>query len=211
MRIKNLIKTSLILGGLSITSHAATIAWTTATITDINDVVTTGTTIDAQNYSGTGAPTTVTVAGIDFTENNSLTGNFSNSVFALDTGDAGYNEFLGDIDFNSGASQSNVTINLTVVDGQSYLLQVWYADDNTTGRINTLTGSGSDNILHGDDYAIGTFVADSTTQVLEINTSGGTSNNGTRLTGYQLRLIPEPSSMALLGLGALGFLIRRRR
>jgi hypothetical protein len=191
-------------------ANAATIAWTRGVITDINDVSTLGTTVLAVNNSGSGAPTTVTVAGIDFTEDNSLTGNYNGSVFALDTGDAGYNTFLGDIDFNSGAAQSNVSINLAVDSGQEYLLQVWYADDNTTGRENTLTGTG-DNVLVGDDYGIGTFVADSTTQLFEINTSGGASNNGTRLTGYQLRAIPEPATLGLIAAFGGGILFIRRR
>lgn len=211
MKMKNTICSSLLLGGLTLTSQAAVIAWTTADITDINDVITTGTTVTAQNYSGTGAPATVTVAGIDFTENNSLSGNFSGDIFALATGDVGYDTFLGDIDFNSGAADSTETISLSVTDGQQYILQVWYADDNTTGRVMTLTGSGGDNVLQGDDFAVGTFTADSTSQDLIITMSGGASNNGVRLTGYQLRAVPEPSSVALLGFGAVGFLLRRRR
>ncbi|MGJ8633667.1 MAG: PQQ-dependent sugar dehydrogenase [Luteolibacter sp.] len=168
-------------------ANAATIDWTTSDISNLSDVVTTGTLVSAQNYAGTGAPSVVTVAGIDFVENNSLTeGNNNGDFFGLDTGDTGYNTFLGDIDVGA----TSVTIPISVVSGRSYLIQVWYADDNgfalNPQRQMTLTGTG-DNVLNGNDYAIGTFTADSTIQNLILTSS----RQGVRLTGYQLREISD--------------------
>ncbi|MBK1853660.1 PEP-CTERM sorting domain-containing protein [Verrucomicrobiaceae bacterium 5K15] len=69
------------------------------------------------------------------------------------------------------------------------------------------------------DYIIGTFVATAATQSFE---TAGTSDGGTNWTdggrsqinGIQLRQIaevPEPSSAALLGLGGLALILRRRK
>ena len=190
-------------------ASAATITWTSGTITDINDVVTTGTTVEAVNTAGTGANATVTVAGITFAENNDVGGNNTNGdFFALETGDAGYDEFLGDIDFG-GNGQPAATFEFTgLTVTQAYLIQYWYADDGANGRTMTLDSfGGTDLVLSSGDFAIGTFTADSVTQDLTFTSS----NNGIRVTGFQLRAVPEPTSAALFGLGAAGFLLRRRR
>ncbi|MDP4625270.1 MAG: PQQ-dependent sugar dehydrogenase [Akkermansiaceae bacterium] len=175
---------------LAIPSNAATIDWITADISNVSDVATVGTLVTAQNYAGTGASSTVTVAGVNFSENNSLATDAKNTngdFFAFDTGDSNYNEFLGDLDFTD---DSSVTIPMSVVIGTRYVVQVWYAEDGGFGlnpqRTNTLTGTG-DNVLNGNDYAVGIFVADATTQDLIITSS----REGVRLTGYQLRSIPS--------------------
>lgn len=186
----NLYSCTLILCLLAAPSNAATIEWSTADISNTRDIVTAGSLVTAQNYAGTGASTTVTVSGVNFVENNSLAidnRNTNGDFFDLETGDSNYNEFLGDLDFTD---DSSVTIPMEVAIGTKYVVQVWYADDGGFGlnpqRTNTLTGTG-DNVLNGNDYAVGTFVADATTQDLIITSS----REGVRLTGYQLRSIPS--------------------
>ncbi|MGJ8673369.1 PQQ-dependent sugar dehydrogenase [Rubritalea sp.] len=173
----------------SMKANAASIDWTTSDISSVSDVVTTGTLVSAQNYAGTGAPSVVTVSGIDFVENNGLTNNNSGDFFGLDTGDTDYDTFLGDIDFTP-TSETSVTIPMSVVSGKRYLVQIWYAEDNgfalSPQRQMVLTGTG-DNTLNGDDYALGTFTADSTTQNVIVTSS----REGVRLTGYQLREISD--------------------
>ncbi|MDB4353840.1 PEP-CTERM sorting domain-containing protein [Akkermansiaceae bacterium] len=74
------------------------------------------------------------------------------------------------------------------------------------------------------DYIIGTFVADSTTQIFDFGaTRSGSAlgdtlanpNNGqAQFNAFQLRetaVVPEPSSALLLGLAGVGFLVRRRK
>lgn len=209
--MKNTLRTLLALSFLSAQAGAATINWSTADVNDINDVVTTGDLIEAQNHSGTGAAATVTVAGIDFVRTTDIldVGDNNGDFFAYDTGDAAYNELLGDIDFNGG-DQKTVTITFNgLTDTAQYLVQVWYTDDGGFGldpqRTITLTGTG-DNVLNGNDFATGTFIADSTTQDLVVNSS----RQGVRLNAVQLRQVPEPSIALLSGLGLLGLLRRRR-
>jgi hypothetical protein len=193
-------------------ANASLIAWTTSDVTSSNDVVTTGTTIEAVNASGNTFATsnpTVSVNGIDFTSTGALLNRtYEVDVFATDTGDAGYNSLVSSVDYGTLTS---VTINLTVVKDRDYLLQVWYADDSgyALPRTMTLTGSGTDNVLNGNDYAVGTFTADSTSQDLVITSS----QTGVRLTAYQLRdvtVVPEPATIGMLGLGALITLLIRR-
>ncbi|WP_372794919.1 hypothetical protein [Pontiella sp.] len=176
-------------GGLLLMSlQAATIDWTTADITDISDVNTNGTTVTAVNAAGSGANSIVTFAGIDFNQNTSvLDGNYNGDVFAYDTGDTNYNEFLNDLDYATSAATGTVTFADLTVTGD-YLVQFWYADDGgfSVGRTITLEGSG-DNILNGNDYAVGTFTADAETQVLTFVSS----RQGARITGYQLRALFE--------------------
>jgi len=179
-----------VLSLFAIQSDAATIDWTNAVINDINDVVTTGTLVDAQNHAGTGANATVTVAGIDFDQTTApLTSNHNGDFFAFDTGDADYNELLGDIDFGP-SGQGALTLSFTgLTDGADYLIQVWYSDDGgvSNGRTMTLTGTG-DNVLQGNEYGLGTFTADATNQNLVISSSA----QGVRLNAVQLREISGP-------------------
>jgi len=69
------------------------------------------------------------------------------------------------------------------------------------------------------DFIIGTFVATSESQVISVfgsNNGGvsfGAANSQAQINGFQLRdiTVPEPSSTALLGLGGLAFILRRRK
>ncbi|MGJ8653096.1 MAG: PQQ-dependent sugar dehydrogenase [Opitutaceae bacterium] len=175
---------------LAIPATAATIDWTKADINDINDVDTTGTLVEAQNHAGTGANDPVTVAGIDFVKTTvPLTNSNDGDFFAYDTGDSAYNELLGDIDFGPN-SQGSLTLTFTgLTSGGQYLFQVWHADDGGfgNGRTMTLTGTG-DNALEGNEYGVGTFTADATSQDLVITASA----NGVRLNAVQLRELSLP-------------------
>jgi hypothetical protein len=68
--------------------------------------------------------------------------------------------------------------------------------------------SASDSLLTlKGQFAIGTFTADATTQTLYMETINIAQSH---INAYQIRLIPEPSSALLGGLGLLALLRRRR-
>ena len=85
------------------------------------------------------------------------------------------------------------------------------------------TDDGTGNPIGGarvGDSIIGTFVADSASQVINIfgSNNGGVSwaaaNSQSQINAVQLRtiaVVPEPSSIALLGLGGLALIMRRRK
>ncbi|MGJ8678380.1 MAG: PEP-CTERM sorting domain-containing protein [Akkermansiaceae bacterium] len=214
MKLQHIMRSAFLVAGLSVTSQAATIAWTNSFITDENDISFDGTLVEAINTAGTlpGEDVTVTVGGssITFVENNAIGNNNTNNTgfFALNTGNTDYNTLLNTIDFGPNA-QSSATYTFTSLTlGNVYQVQFWYADDAgvTAGRTMTLDGTG-DSVITADSYATGTFTADATTQDLTWTSSA----QGIRVTALQLRAVPEPSSAALLGLAGLALIARRKR
>lgn len=178
--------------------HAAEISWTTSLITgDANDVVNTGTTIEAINGAHTGEAATPTINGVIFTSDGSLLGgNWNGDPWTNTVADADYDKLLSTLDYEgSGVLPYTIkTFNgLTV--GAEYLIQVWHADHAAVGVPRTMIYEGSgDNIIDGISYGVGTFTADAATQDFIVSAT----QNGPRLTAYQLRAIsghvePDPA------------------
>jgi hypothetical protein len=102
--------------------------------------------------------------------------------------------------------------------GAPYQFQ-WWTDDSrpfATGPITATTGLTSVSLDPNTtdaaggvgQFVTGTFTADAPTQVITFSTTG----NGNVQNAFQLRMIPEPSTAALLaGFAALATSIRRRR
>jgi hypothetical protein len=197
------------------------------TISDPSDVSTLG------FYFGSWAPhgSTLAVNGVTFQAFSDLPGfgnSFDNSTgsgsFASPgTSDANYNTLLTSGAFgNTGGSY---TVNWSgMTPGNSYLVELWVNDgrnstvnqrtETITGGVNTSAflayGSGSSG---PGQYIIGTFVADN---------SGGETlslNPGPAIPSAQLNImqvrditpVPEPSTLAFLGLGAGAMLFLRRK
>lgn len=206
---------------LSSPVKSAIITWTDADVNSISDINTTGTLVEAVNFAGTGG-SDVTVTASDgsmitfMAENGFLSNNFNGDVFAGTTMDPNYDALLSQIDFGPNA-QNNQDLPLTgLTVGQQYIFQFWYVDDGglSNGRNITLSnpddaGDTNDVTLNGDDFAIGTFTADATTQNINLVSSA----NGLRATAYQLRVIPEVSTAFVLCslLIASSILFRKRR
>jgi hypothetical protein len=155
---------------------------------------------------------------------------FMNTGFALDLNNPPNTDFfistgtVGDADFDTmmsgsavdGVGQTLLLSGLTI--GNSYQVQLFASDDRpVTGARTQRYGDGLGNFSdtfaqNTSSYVIGTFTADASgTQSILIE---GVSNPGRQLlSGYVLRAtaVPEPSSAALLGLGALTLALRRRR
>ena len=230
--MKTIITCTAIVGLFAVAATAANITWQTPEqITGASDVSTLGL------YFGSWAPqdgsaNTMPVNGVTFqgfSDLPSLTPgpNFDNGYNGFNspgTSDANYNALLQYARFsNENTPDSFSWAGLTV--GDSYLVQFWVQDGRTGGegtRTETLTGGantsaalnyGSDSTAgFPGDFIIGTFVADSATESLTLAPGGA---YGLQINLFQVRDItatPEPSSVALLviGAGAMVFSLRRK-
>ena len=114
------------------------------------------------------------------------------------------------LDRNLGMEEGNPyssTITLSgLTNGTQY--QIQFFADSTGSNTQTISGSGSMNSLTGK-YVTGTFTADATSQVLTVAYTGST--NFAVANALTVGVVPEPATLALLGLGGLGVLLRRKR
>jgi hypothetical protein len=110
--------------------------------------------------------------------------------------------------------------------GKTYELSFWQAhnsDDNgsynadgawdatlfgTTLTSPLLTDVGNNQVW---SFVTLDFVANSTTSNLNLGVSTSTPGTGISIDGIAITVVPEPSSTALLGLGGLALMLRRRR
>lgn len=202
----------------SLLSSAAVISWGAAqNTTATTDISTTGTLVEAHAEGG-GA---TTVNGVTFAAANTLGSSSSTQLDGASTGDAGFDSLLNSVSFGGGVS---TTIDLgSFTSGTSYEIQIFYTDQRTPGlndRVMTYgssTGGGTVD-LEADpnnagtspfgQFAIGTFTADGTDPDLTLDTNGF---GNAHITAWQIRSVPEPSSTALLGLGGLALILRRRK
>ena len=135
----------------------------------------------------------------------------------------GYQALLG-----SGGSASNpdsITVTFSgLTASQQYLVQ-WWSNNSGNGKNvsglglnNTTATSGStsatidanttDTVEGLGQYVTGTFTANSSTYSMEL---AATSGDSPLISAFQVRAIPEPSSLALLAAGCGVVVLRRRR
>ncbi len=167
-------------------------------------------TVSTSNSNIPGVTTTMKI------ENGNTHGTGLNSYLSLFTG----SPYLAD------ASSGGAPITFSgLTPGQTYQLQIWapyYGGGNNlrvSDTIPTLSGghynsaNQSPTLLSGTvggatpQYALGTFTAVGTTQNLYWY---GDLNNYGVLGAFQLRAVPEPSTIALLAVGTLAMIMRRR-
>ncbi len=167
--------------------------------------------IDLVSTNGLATGTTV-VNGVTFTRTN-LFGNSYGFSSGVTTADAATDALYTNAGYSGG------TITLTGLNiGDQYEIQAFHGD-NRGGALSTrvmnvgdgttvATTSGA--VSTSGSWIIGTFTADAATQ--DFHSSHGT-NVSSELNAYQLRnvTVPEPSSTALLGLGGLALILRRRK
>lgn len=187
---------------------------------DINDadnsVTAVGWTALDTNHTGNGG--LVTLDGIDFS-----VGSADGSRLRGTIGSPSPDALLGDFSFDDGSGQALIMFfggagDLAAGDWQ---VEVWVWDNNYG------VGMGDQSVgyrTNGTETEMSATVAPSSSgAAYTFNfTSNGTSTydlylrennagNRSRLNAVRLTLVPEPSSTALLGLGGLALLIRRKR
>ena len=143
----------------------------------------------------------------------------------LDVAGAGTQTLLDTLGYANGDNGEVLLSGLTI--NKRYEVQLLIVDEVDTGRtVDVLSGSSggiptatditaADYTDRSDGYALlvtGTFTADATTQSLYLEAEPKVSGfHYSRLNAMQLRVVPEPSSTALLGLGGLALMLRRKR
>ena len=206
------ITTPLALLAATTATHAAVVSFSTGTITgDTSDIVigdsitiTDFNSIPDENISG------AAFVGADLT---TVAGTFTSADY----------EAAAD-SFNIGVTDLSLS-GLTI--GSTYEFQVFFSDQRfggvfETARSHTLSSGTeeSDAIFASGGYIIASFVADATTQVFTYTGFNTDNPDGTDFLNPHINLtalaetvavVPEPSSTLLLGLGVLGFVIRRKR
>ena len=232
---------SLALLGLSSAASAAAITFGAAqNDTADTDVSTTGTLVAAYSVSGPAVTVNTVpfaafpVSGASATNGNTTvatsTGTITNPGSAYGTPSSSsmstnYKSILSAGSFEDFAPSPTFTITFSGLTlGQQYKVQLWVNDSRGPAaggfRTGTLSGPGASNsvtlaydvgnVSNGaGQYALGTFTADAASQTVTF--TGTSSQNDTQINAFQLRSIPEPTSLGLLGVGGLGLLARRRR
>ena len=141
--------------------------------------------------------------------------------------DAGYTNLLEFAQWSNNGEKNTLTLPVTI--GNQYEVQIWAADtrnccsggqvggwEKTFGDGNgnnvTITGGNlNGGVLNtAPQFVVGTFTADGATQTIQMPDIGQ-GNSHPQYNALQLRLVPEPSQVALLGLAGFGLFLRRRR
>ncbi len=196
--------------------QAAPISWSTPfDSTGSTDVVNNGVFVEAFNM-GAGA-SDVTVNSVDFTATNAILNKSSSTSFlsGATSGDSAYDDLLDSLDFGNGTSHSIEIGGGDLKIGTTYTIQAWFTDLRSccNGRTMVLGDGGANTVdINASgaglgQFAIGTFVADAGTQTLSLASPGF---GNVHLSAYQVREVPAPATLALMGLALLGFGIRRR-
>ncbi len=181
--------------------HAATINWTTSTVTAPADVSTLGTLVGAMNVGD--VTNARTINGVIFAADaagpgphalgtgtvtfGNLENTFANFWLAADAGgDVAYAAALDYGRFN-GSGTGTVTLG-GLIAGQPYQVQLWITDTRTNFITRVRTVDGVSTTAGGPNIATGTFTADTVTQVITVASVGGF---GPQVNLLQLRALPN--------------------
>ena len=198
---------------IALQSGAAVITWGSATgLSADTDVSTLGSlflaeAVNANTING------VSFGGIGSSGNLTLSGSANQyaAVPAQPGLSGAYSNFTQGVTWDPSDLYTITIDNLTV--GQDYLVQIWTANGWSDAQeiVTYDDGNGSTVALAANPghFTIGTFTADATSQSFT-ETTANPGDDNPFFNGVQIRAIPEPASLGMIGLGA-GLLLACRR
>lgn len=225
MKLSLLHRTLLL--GVATSAQAATITWSAAqNVTGDTDIDLNGTLVQAYNLGEAAGRSINGVTFTGVTSSTSLLGPADHPYTAYGqpvflTANSDYALALNSGNYFTAADTTSSLALKTLTIGHQYEFQVWYSDQRvgagTTQMVLNSAGGTSVTLesITGTkaQYAIGTFVADASTQGFTLYSP---VYDGPTINMYQLRditAVPEPSACGLIGAGTLAAvsMVRRRR
>ena len=215
MKLKYSILAASLLGLAS--ANAATIAWSAGTdITSSAAVDHTGTFVLGHNYGSTSGGTQTfgdavfTQTTIDITGSG---GSQHTGTIYQGAADTAFHNLM-DSNVYGGGTETITVSGLSF--NTAYTIQVLGGDERKTSSFARITNGDGTGLMSGNVGTSTSFIGTFTTGAAEdsITLRSFTSpsgDSGVSISALQIRAVPEPSSAALLGLGGLALILRRRK
>ncbi len=230
MKLNHPAKTLLPIATLALfctSTQAATVSLTSVDQLDFNNVVKAydfgpdvdstfdigGVTFTRHHWTNGVAHDDLTVTGLHASGGNLGSPNITLGGTAADR--TNLNALLDDTNFGSGQDGTTVALSIAVPNGTYNVQYITGSSNNRENELFDTNGGGSVSLgsyTGGGNFLItGTVTTTDGTLDLDIFGSAGSGDGRPIIAGLIINAVPEPSTTALLGLGGLALVFRRRK